>query len=153
MRSKANNYPFVYYVDVEFRDLDPMGHVNNAVYFTFIESARIHFFRKFLDVERSPLDMPLILAEATCTYKSPAVFGERLTIGVGITEFGRKSFRMAYRIDGQDGRLVARGHTAVVMYDYSVGQSVEVPAEFKQQVYDFQKGWVIQPLKDGELDR
>lgn len=145
MQKLAREYPFIYRLEVEFRHLDPMGHVNNAVFFTYMESARVRYFTKFFDLGTSPLDMPLILAEASCTYKSPAYFGEELTVGVGITEFGRRSFRMAYRIDGDKNRLIARGYTVIVMYDYSVGHSVPVPDHFKEAVNEFQKGWQIQP--------
>ncbi len=145
MHKLAREYPFIYRLEVEFRHLDPMGHVNNAVFFTYMESARVRYFTRFFDLGTSPLDMPLILAEASCTYKSPAYFGEELTVGVGITEFGRRSFRMAYRIDGDKDRLIARGYTVIVMYDYSVGHSVPVADHFKQAVYEFQEGWQIQP--------
>lgn len=148
MKSKASSYPFVYRVEVEFRHLDPMGHVNNAVFFTYMESARVRYFTKFFEGATSPLDMPLILAEACCTYRSPAFFGEPLTVGCGITEFGNKSFRMAYRIDGDGDRLVARGYTVVVMYDYSVAGSIVVPEWFRQEVDAFQKGWKLQPEAD-----
>ena len=145
MQKLARDYPFLYKLEVEFRHLDPMGHVNNAVFFTYMESARVRYFTKFFDAGSSPLDMPLILAEASCTYKSPAYFGEKLVVGVGITEFGRRSFRMAYRIDGDKNRLIARGYTIVVMYDYSVGRSIAVPEHFKAAVSEFQKGWQIEP--------
>ncbi|MCA9940375.1 MAG: acyl-CoA thioesterase [Anaerolineales bacterium] len=141
MKKLAREYPFTYHLEVEFRHLDPMGHVNNAVFFTYMESARVRYFTKFFELGTSPLDMPLILAEASCTYKSPAYFGEELTVGVAITEFGNRSFRMAYRIDGDEDRLIARGTTVIVMYDYSVGRSVPVPEEFKQAVHAFQKDW------------
>lgn len=153
MRTPATTYPFVYRVEVEFRHLDPMGHVNNAVFFTYMESARVRYFTTFFDDSSSPLDMPLILAEACCSYRSPAYFGEPLVVGCGIVSFGRKSFRMAYRIDGEDERLVARGHTVVVMYDYSVTGSIVVPESFKKEVETFQKGWTLASLDTAGADR
>ncbi len=153
MKSLAKAYPFVYHVEVEFRHLDPMGHVNHAVFFTYMESARVRYFTKFFEGVSSPLDMPLILAEACCTYRSPAYFGEPLVVGCGIVSFGRKSFRMAFRIDGDDDRLVARGHSVIVMYDYGTAGTILVPDAFKEQVNEFQKGWTLEPLPPGAADR
>src|SRR5687767_1853285 len=98
MSERALLYPYKVTIEVSFRDLDAMGHVNNAVYLSYMETARIKFLVDLLAVT-SLHDLPVIMAEATCTFKSPAFFGEQLTVGVGISRFGSKSFDMTYRID------------------------------------------------------
>lgn len=138
-------YPFETQVRVSFRDLDALGHVNNAVFFTYLEAARILYITKFLEqglpVRFDFLDIPIILVEATCTYKSQALFGETLTVGVGVTRFGNKSFDLVYKIVGEDGRLVATGKTIQVMYDYDNNSAFPIPDIIKQSVYAFQAGW------------
>ena len=133
-------YPYTLEIEVTFRDLDAQGHVNNAVYVTYLETARIKFLVELLAL-KGLQGMPVIMAELNCSYRSPAFFGERLTVGVGISRFGIKSFDMAYRITAGDGRLVAVAKTVQVMYDYAAAQTIPVPDSFKQRVRAYQGDW------------
>jgi acyl-CoA thioester hydrolase len=142
----AQSYPFQLTLAVTFRDLDVLGHVNHAVYFTYMETARTNFFVELLQLT-SPQDLPVILAEASCSYQAPLFFGERVTIGVGINRFGVKSFDMVYRIDGGDGRLAAQAKTVMVMYNYAAGRTIPVSEELKARVESFQGDWQ-KPIQD-----
>lgn len=133
-------FPFHITVEVTFRDLDAMGHVNHAVYLTYMETARTKFMMELLGLSQ-PADMPVILAEVTCTYHSPAFFGEQLTVGLGVSRFGRKSFDILYDIRGADGRLVATGKTVMVMYDYQSGRTTPIPPKLKGKIHAFQQNW------------
>ena len=112
------------------------------MYLTYLETARIKFLHQVLDLQTVG-QLPLILAEATVSYRAPAFFGERLTVGVGVARFGGKSFEMRYRIDGGDGRLVAEARTVLVAYDYAAGATIAVPADLKARVLAFQRGWQL----------
>ncbi len=137
---QARDYPFVYTVEVAFRDLDALGHVNHAVYFSYMETARWKYLQRVFEA-RALQELPIIVAQATCTYRSPAFLGETLLIGVGISRFGNKSFDMVYRLESTDGRLVAEGLTVQVMYDYQAGRTFPVPEDFKARVAAWQKDW------------
>jgi acyl-CoA thioester hydrolase len=140
MAEAANTYPHSVEIEVAFRDLDALGHVNNAVYLSYLETARIKYVTDLLGLKNLS-DMPIILGEVTISFRSPALFGERLTIGSGITRFGGKSFDMVHQIQTSDGRLIATSKTVLVMYDYAAGRSIVVPDWFKQRVRAFQGGW------------
>jgi acyl-CoA thioester hydrolase len=140
MSERAQSFPYKVNIEVSFRDLDAMGHVNNAVYLSYMETARIKFLIDLLAVT-SLHELPVIMAEATCTFKAPAFFGEQLTVGVGVSRFGSKSFDMTYRIDAGAGRLIALGKTVQVMYDYAAARTLVVPEDFKAKVRAFQGEW------------
>lgn len=140
MTNSATTYPFTTSVEVVFRDLDVMGHVNNAVYLTYLETARIKFLHHLLQ-PRSLGELPVILAEATVSYKSPAHYGERLTIGLGVARFGTKSFEVVGRIDAEDGRLVVLARTVLVAYDYASGTPIAVPEALKARMLEVQGAW------------
>jgi acyl-CoA thioester hydrolase len=142
MSESAQSFPYKVIIEVAFRDLDALGHVNNAVYLSYMETARIKFLVDLLTVT-SLHDLPVIMAEATCTYKAPAFFGEQLTVGVGVSRFGSKSFDMTYRIDAGDGRLIALGKTVQVMYDYAAARTLVVPEDFRSKVLAFQGQWAV----------
>lgn len=127
-RVESGDFRFKAETRVRFGDLDPLNHVNNAVYLTFFEIARISYFRAL--IARPELrDVNMIVAEATCTYRSPAVLDERLEIWIKTEELKRSSFILAYRIVEQaSGRLIATGRTVQVIYDYATGRSYPIPA-------------------------
>lgn len=128
--TEANDWPFQLSVDVVFRDIDAMGHVNNAVYFTFMETARTTFFINRLRLA-DPQDLPVIVAEATCTYLAPLRLGETLQIQMGVSRIGRRSFDLSYRMTAGSDRLVARARTAMVTYDYQKGAAIPIPAQLR----------------------
>jgi YbgC/YbaW family acyl-CoA thioester hydrolase len=85
-----SGFRFRHAVEVRFRDLDALGHVNNAVYLTYLESARMAWWMHVKGrTDLAGLDM--ILARAEIDYRSPAVFGERLAVGVRCASLKRSS--------------------------------------------------------------
>ena len=129
-----SQYPFVTTVDVRFRDLDGMGHVNHAVYLTYFETARILYYMHL--TRRTQIgQIDMILAEVTASYHAPAGFGDRLEVYVRIARVGTKSFDMEYLIvRPADRRRIASGRSVQVMYDYQAQRSVPVSDEFRAQV-------------------
>jgi acyl-CoA thioester hydrolase len=113
---------------VRYRDCDPLGHVNNAVYLTYFEMGRVEFWRTVMGAASDRADdWPFILAEATVTYRSPARFDERLRLTVGVESLGGKSWVFGYRLHGADGREVATGRTVQVAYDYAAQKTMPLP--------------------------
>jgi acyl-CoA thioester hydrolase len=126
-------------IEVIFRDVDSFGHVNNAVYFTYLETIRTKYFRELK--ARSGIDeMDMIVAKATCNYKSPAYIAEQLDISLGITRFGKKSFDCMYIVNTDKGRKIASAKTIQVAYDYNTKTTIMIPEQFKQAVIEYQGG-------------
>jgi len=138
--TNSSSFPYTITVEVAFRDIDAMGHVNNAVYLSYLETARIKFLVELLELNGLG-NMPVIMAEAQVSYKAPAFFGEQLTIGTGVSRFGGKSFDMLYQITGADGRVVVLAKTVQVAYDYASGKTIAIPDALKARVVAFQGGW------------
>lgn len=132
-----NPVPVEVPVQIRWRDLDALGHVNNAVYLSYFELARLAYIRALLGEEAAidarthlPVDFQFILAEVTCRYRSPATLRDRLIVAVWVSQVGHKSFVFEYRIrDDRSGRPVAEGCSTQVWYDYAAGQSRPVPVE------------------------
>ena len=127
-------------VEVRWRDLDAMGHVNNAVYFTYLEQARIHYLREVGFVPGVPSGMGFILAEASCQFKSPLQLGERATIRVRVSQLRNSSFVFEYRAEAEDGRLIATARTVQVCYDYQAQRPIPVPGEWREAVIAYEPG-------------
>ncbi len=114
-------WPFLYEVKVEWRDLDAAGHVNNAVYLSYMESARIAAYFSLTGGVRAP-DLDIILASASVDFRSAATFGDDLIVEVRPGKVGETSFTLAYRIvETKSTRLIAEGSSVCVAYDYAAG--------------------------------
>jgi acyl-CoA thioester hydrolase len=129
MRLSLDGFPFVYRDTVRFSDIDGMGHVNNAVFLTYMESARIAFLSS-LGAGDNPLGK-LILARVEVDFRSPIAFGEDVEVGVRTSRVGTKSFELEHEVRA-DGRLAAQGTSVLVSYDYERGASVAIPAEWRE---------------------
>ncbi len=136
--AKADGYPLAVPVEVRFRDMDGMGHVNNAVYFTYFENARIAYWRAVPGV-RSRRAPNYILARAECDFKSPTTLEDELCCHVRVASFGRSSFSFEYLLrDERAGRVVAEGRTVQVMYDYETGRSEPLHPDVKAAIEEFE---------------
>jgi acyl-CoA thioester hydrolase len=126
-------------IEVQFRDLDALRHVNNAVYFSYLENARIAYLRTLLGRPLGVDDIRLVLVDAACRYHSPALLGDPLAMGIRITHLRRSSFAFAYRlISRADGRLVAEARTIQTAYDPRAARIIPIDPELRTAVERFE---------------
>ena len=132
-------------VDVRFADTDAMGHVNNAVYLTYCEMARIRYWT---DVTGEPVAAghegaeSLILAEARITYRAPVFHTETVTVETRATHIGRSSFLLEHRLTarGASGgsRLVATSDSVMVRFDYRTDRPAPLSDTFRKAIEAFE---------------
>lgn len=125
-------FRFRFPIDVRFRDLDALGHVNNAVYLTYLESARIAWWMHVTSRhDLTALDM--ILARVELDYRAPVGYGESLEVGVRCASVRRSSLSVESVIVG-GGRVVAESRKVLVHYDYAAQRSRPLPEELRQKL-------------------
>ena len=139
----TDEFKFFTTAHIRFRDLDAMGHVNNAVYFTYLEMARAGYVVAIGLPESESASMtrkfPFILAEISCRFLSPALFGEELRVHLRTAAIGHKSFEFDYLITtAGSGRPVATAHSVQVCYDYEAGRSIPVPKFIRNCVENYE---------------
>ncbi|WP_456409640.1 acyl-CoA thioesterase [Oceanithermus sp.] len=125
---ELKDFPIVVSVDVRYRDLDTFNHVNNAVYLTYFEQARVAYFR---ELGWTSSDDSVVVARAEVNYRRPIVLGQQLRVGCRVARFGQKSYVMEYRLLA-DGELAADGTT--VQAFVSGGKGAPLPEELKQRI-------------------
>ena len=123
---------FVHREAVRFRDLDPMGHVNNAVFLTYIESARAAFLQH-LGAVQTLEDLAIIVARIEIDFRAPVRFGDEVEVSVRVSRFGDKSFDLEHELRVA-GTLVAEAKTVLVTYDYAKRAPVEIPDEWREKL-------------------
>ena len=125
-------FPFVHHERVRYRDLDAFGHVNNAVYLTYLEETR-NAFLAHLGLVRGVADIRMILARTEIDFRSPLRLGEEVEIGVRPGRLGNKSFDLEYELRAGD-RVVAAAKVVLVTYDYERSAPIPVPDEWKERM-------------------
>ena len=135
---------FSHRLEVRFRDCDAMGHVNNAVYLTYLEEARFHHWRASGIATRAlnsapasdagvPDDVPgVILARVEIDYRRAAKYGDFLRIDLGVAAIGRTSFTYEYEIRDASNAVIATARTVIVRFDYAAGKPVPISEELKE---------------------
>jgi acyl-CoA thioester hydrolase len=116
-----------------------MGHVNNAIYLTYFEEARMELFRCFFGFA-APADFPFIMATASCRFLRPVELKDSpLEVAIGVSHVGRKSFVFQYRIYRFESpeEIFAEGDSVQVYYDYAAESSIEIPADFRVKLESF----------------
>ena len=131
-------FRFRHTLTVRFRDCDMLGHVNNAVYFTYMEEARWAYWRA-LTGDSSPSRLPgLILARAECDFIRPAQAGERIDIWIGVTKIGRTSVSIDCEMLDHRGDHIAKGRVVMVAYDYGTAAPIPIPDWARARIEEYE---------------
>jgi acyl-CoA thioester hydrolase len=113
-----------------------MGHVNNAMYVTYLEMARVSYYEaatgRPLPLGAQGAEEGMILADIRVAFRAPAFYGEVLTVETRVTRFGRTSFTMEHRMTAPQSRLaparlIAVADSVLVTYDYAAGRPIPLP--------------------------
>ena len=107
---------------VRFRDCDSLGHVNNAVYSTYLEEARIGVLGGLSS---------FILARVEIDFRAELRVGEEIEVRTRCSRIGSKSFDLEHVVSAGD-RVVAEAKSVLVAYDYDLGASVPVSDELRR---------------------
>ena len=129
-------YSFDVDIDVRFQDLDTMGHVNNAVYATYFEEARVAYFDHVLDLPLSAVES--VLAHLEIDYRRPitAEYGD-VSVALRVPELGESSVPMEYEVRTDDG-VAATGETVQVVVDEETSSSRPIPDAWREQIRSFE---------------
>lgn len=114
------------HVQVRLGDLDPFGHVNNAVVATYVEQGRVLYLRDVLGTGADPVSMPFILARLEIDYLEQTLFDDPVEVGTRVDWIGRSSVHMSHLLTGREGRELARSEAVLVAFDYEIEKPVAV---------------------------
>jgi acyl-CoA thioester hydrolase len=109
-----------------------MGHVNNAVFLTYLEQARVAFLKE-VGAATGIEDMNIILARVEIDFRAPVRMDQEIHIAVRASRFGAKSFDLDYELR-VDGEIVAQAKSVQVAYDYERREPVELPSEWRERL-------------------
>lgn len=119
-----SGWPFVIHERVRFRDVDSFGHVNNAVYSTYLEQARLDALGGLGSV---------ILARVEIDFRAEVNVGEDVEVRSRCTRIGTKSVELEHEILA-NGRLAAEAKSVLVGFDYERRESAPIPDQLKERL-------------------
>ena len=135
---RAKDFRTRFDIEVRFRDLDAMGHVNNAVYATYFEVARLGYVKAmgYADFEGDVADLqPFIMLDIQCRFLAQVGLDEGLVVHIRTVSIGTKSFAFEYLITRRkDGTAVTTGRSTQVYYSYQEQKTLAVPKDFRDRI-------------------
>lgn len=155
MSDLSASYPVTLVLAIAWGDMDALAHVNNVVYFRWFESARVAYFGRvgLIDWTGEGVAGP-ILAAASCRYRAPLTYPDKVTVGARTVRLGRDRFVMGYAVASERlGRVAAEGEGTVVTYDFAAGRKVAMPAPLRQAILDLEASVGHRPVDEESRDR
>lgn len=128
-------------IQIRFKDIDLLGHVNNANHLTYFEYARVKYFDDVAGHEINWNENGLILAKATIDYKLPIFLKDKVYVYTRCSRIGIKSFELSYQmVKEEENReiVLAEGTTVLVCYDYKNRKSIPVPEKWREKLELFE---------------
>lgn len=126
---ERNGWNFCHTETVRFADVDMFGHVNNAAYLTYVESARVAYYGHLTGLT-DPREFDMTVARAEVDFLKPAFYGQTLHVFTRAGRIGNKSWTLEHEIrDSETAEVVARGSTVNVHFDHVTQRSKPLPPE------------------------
>jgi acyl-CoA thioester hydrolase len=119
-------------MDVRFRDVDAFGHVNNAVYSTYLEQARIDYLE---DVVGEGIfdDVGFVIADLHVDFARPIDYDESVVVTVRAGELGTSSIPVEHEIRA-DGSVAATAEGMLVAYDSEAEEPRPIPDAWRERI-------------------
>lgn len=127
-----SDYPVIHIQAVAWGDMDAFGHVNNVMYYRYMESARILYMDQLNAFEQA---VYTVVSSNQCQYIKPVFYPDQLSIGVRVEEMRNSAFRMSYLLwSKQQQTVVARGEAVIVCVDKHNMLKAALPETIRQKV-------------------
>jgi len=134
-----NPYKHKTQIQIRFKDIDKLGHVNNANHITYFELARVEYFDAIAHegIKIDWVNEGVILAKVEMEYKQPILLEDKLYVYTWVERMGSKSFDMAcsiVRVVNGVEMETAKGLAVIVCFNYSTNQSIAIPEKWRAKM-------------------
>lgn len=122
-------------IRIRWGDMDAMGHVNNTVYFRFMEQARISWFDRLVPEEAAWQSTGIVIANASCNYKRALTYPGTVEVRLYVGAPGGASVPTFYELllEG-DPVPYADGEAVVVFVDMATQKSKRIPQDMRARL-------------------
>lgn len=114
-------------IHIRFSDLDVLGHVNNSIYLSYFEIARIHYFGILLGTDWDWKVSGVVLAKNEVEYIRPVLLHDEAYVHLFTEEIGTKSFKVNYELK-VNGTIYTKGSSTLVCFDSTKNETIPIPS-------------------------
>ena len=140
LESKTDIFKYRTELEMRFTDLDMMGHVNNAMYFTYMEIGRTKYWTQAIQWDWKKTGV--VIGQASINYLKPLHLGDKISIYVRTSRIGNTSFDLEYMmvkmVNGEE-IICSKGKTVCVVYDYESKSPVAIPDRERSKMIEFEQ--------------
>jgi acyl-CoA thioester hydrolase len=144
MSEKISDYKYKTPIPIRFSDIDAVGHVNNAIYLTYFEIARLNYWKEIIDWNLR--EHGVIVGRSEVNYLKPITLDDEIVCYVRTTRIGNSSFDMLHllaRITPNGEEICTTGKTVCISYDYSLNKSVSIPLKEREKMIAYDEPRLI----------
>ena len=137
-----NGHPVVIEIPVAWGEMDAMQHVNNIVYFRYVESVRMAYFERIglLDLLLETGVGP-ILAWTSCRFRRPLTYPDTVSVGTRVTKIEEDRFTMhTVIVSHGQGQVAAESEGIVVIFNYRDQKKTPIPADVRRRIDELEAG-------------
>lgn len=131
-----SEYTFETSFDPRYRDLDVNGHVNQAVYLSYLEQARTKYWEEVVGIRHDRA--PVAIVRQEIEYKTPIVLEQEVTVAQRITEIGETSFQIEYEIR-VDETVAATAEVVLLALDRKSHEATPIPPEWREPIEEHER--------------
>jgi acyl-CoA thioester hydrolase len=126
-----DEFGYTTYIEPRYRDLDTMGHVNNAVYATYLEQARVDYSRDVIGI--SLAEVSAVIAHLEIDYRRSITVEDEVTVAMRVPELGESSVPMEHEIRAGDD-VAATAEVVQVSVDPETGEPCPIPPAWRDRI-------------------
>ena len=137
----TRNFPVKLHLRLDWSEMDMYGHINNVMFFKFVQASRVGFWQKaglengFYKDKIGP-----ILVSTGCQFSKPLFYPDNITVEVRLEFIKTTSIGLHHRILNGKGELSAEAHDVIVLYDFAKNEKVTIPSELRGAMEKVAKG-------------
>lgn len=138
--SLLTGWPVIVQQAVAWGEMDGYGHVNNTVYFRYMENARLEYFRRLgWPVGPKPQGIGPILHSTHCRFRKPLAWPDNIAIGARVPKVEADRFTLEHIIVSEHwAGIAAEGSGVIVTFDYAANAKAAVPEELRRKIEDME---------------
>lgn len=126
-------------LQMRFNDIDLLGHLNNSVYFTFMDLAKVRYFQDVLGDELTFKGHTVVIVNVNCDFCAPTFFDDEIEVETAIVAIGDRSLTLEQRVfSPADGRVRCRCRTIMSGFDTKTMTSVPISEEWRKAIHAYE---------------
>ncbi|TDQ11471.1 acyl-CoA thioesterase [Pedobacter metabolipauper] len=138
--NQLDSFKYKTNIETRFADFDSLGHVNNAIYFTYMEIARTKYWGHAIHWDWKKTGV--IIASATLDYITPIFMEDKISMYVRTSRIGKSSFDLEYllvKMKNNEEVICSKGKTVCVAFDYQSKNSSPIPPDERNKMMVFEQ--------------